>query len=108
MIQFAKPDMSSSEISRVDDTLKSGWLTHGPKVTEFAEAVAKSAGADKAVCFDSCTAAMEMSLRVLGVGPGDEVITTPFTYTATAEVIRNVGATIVFLRPGTRLLRDGL
>ena len=97
MIQFAKPDMSSSEISRVDDTLKSGWLTHGPKVTEFAEAVAKSAGADKAVCFDSCTAAMEMSLRVLGVGPGDEVITTPFTYTATAEVIRNVGATIVFL-----------
>lgn len=96
MIQFAKPDMSPSEITRVDDTLKSGWLTHGPKVREFANAVAKHVGADRAVCFDSCTAAMEMSLRVLGVGPGDEVITTPFTYTATAEVIRNVGATIVF------------
>lgn len=65
--------------------------------------IAAISGADHAVCYDSCTAAMEMSLRALGIGPGDEIITTPYTYSATAEVIRNVGAKIVFcdLKPGT-------
>lgn len=96
MIQFAKPDITSAEINNVETTLKSGWLTGGPKVADFSRAVAAHCGTDRAVCYDSCTAAMEMSLRALGIGPGDEVITTPYTYTATAEVIRNVGAKIVF------------
>lgn len=102
MIQFAKPDITSEEIGRVENTLKSGWLTGGPTVSAFAHKVACHSGADHAVCYDSCTAAMEMSLRALGIGPGDEVITTPYTYSATAEVIRNVGAKIVFcdLKPG--------
>ena len=86
MIQFAKPDITSTEILKVESTLKSGWLTSGPKVASFATEVAHHSGADHAVCYDSCTAAMEMSLRALGIGPGDEVITTPFTYSATAEV----------------------
>lgn len=103
MIQFAKPDITSEEIGRVENTLKSGWLTGGPTVSAFAYKVAYNSGADHAVCYDSCTAAMEMSLRALGIGPGDEVITTPYTYSATAEVIRNVGAKIVFcdLKPGS-------
>ena len=103
MIQFAKPDITSAEILKVESTLKSGWLTGGPKVSAFAMEVANQSGADHAVCYDSCTAAMEMSLRALGIGPGDEIITTPYTYSATAEVIRNVGAKIVFcdLKPGT-------
>ena len=103
MIQFAKPDITSAEILKVESTLKSGWLTGGPKVAAFAMEVANQSGTDHAVCYDSCTAAMEMSLRALGIGPGDDVITTPYTYSATAEVIRNVGAKIVFcdLKPGT-------
>lgn len=103
MIQFAKPDITGHEVRAVEATLLSGWLTGGPKVAEFAKKLAKFCDADRAVCFDSCTAALEMSLRALGVGPGDEVITTPYTYSATAEVIRNVGARIVFcdLKPGT-------
>lgn len=103
MIQFAKPDITSAEISRAESTLKSGWITSGPKAKEFASEIASACCADHAVCYDSCTAAMEMSLRALGIGPGDEVITTPYTYSATAEVIRNVGAKIVFcdLKPGT-------
>lgn len=103
MIQFAKPDITSAEILKVESTLKSGWLTGGPKVATFRMEIAAISGADHAVCYDSCTAAMEMSLRALGIGPGDEIITTPYTYSATAEVIRNVGAKIVFcdLKPGT-------
>lgn len=91
------------EALAVEETLKSGWLTGGPMVKRFAAAVVDRVCADHAVCFDSCTAALEMSLRILGIGPGDEVITTPYTYSATAEVIRNVGARLVFcdLKPGT-------
>ena len=103
MIPFAKPDITLNEIHRVESTLESGWLTSGPKRAEFTLEVIRHSGADCAVCYDSCTAAMEMSLRILGIGPGDEVITTPYTYSATAEVIRNVGAKTVFcdLKPGT-------
>ena len=96
MINFASPDMTFLEQKNASEVIRSHWLTAGPKVNEFAEAIRQYCGADHAVCYDSCTAAMEMSLRVLGVGPGDEVITTPYTYTATAEVIRNLGAKIVF------------
>ena len=70
MIQFAKPDITSAEILKVESTLKSGWLTGGPKVATFRMEIAAISGADHAVCYDSCTAAMEMSLRALGIGPG--------------------------------------
>lgn len=103
MIQFARPDITERDTAAAEATLLSGWLTGGPKVNEFSEKIATFCGADRAVCYDSCTAALEMSLRALGIGPGDEVITTPYTYSATAEVIRNVGARIVFcdLKAGT-------
>lgn len=110
MIRFARPDVTEAETAAAESTLMSGWLTAGPSVKKFASRVARKCGADHAVCFDSCTAALEMSLRVLGVGPGDEVITTPYTYSATAEVIRNVGAQIVFcdLKTGTFEMDYGL
>lgn len=96
-IKFATPDISSLEYEKVKDVMKSGWLTNGPVVREFEEKIAEKSNCGYAVAFDSCTAAMEMTLRVLGIGKGDEVITTPYTYSATAEVIRNVGAEIVFV-----------
>ena len=96
-IKFATPDVGWKEIDEICDTVESGWLTNGPKVREFERRIAEMSGCDRAVAFDSWTGAMEMTLRALGIGPGDEVITTPYTYSATAEVIRNVGATIVFV-----------
>ena len=96
-IRFATPDVSEQEIAAVKKVIKSRWLTKGPVVREFEKRIAEFSEVDRVVAFDSCTAAMEMALRVLGIGPGDEVITTPYTYTATAEVIRNVGAKIVFV-----------
>ncbi len=96
-IKFATPDLSGHEVSKVKKVINTRWITNGPTVHEFEKRIADFSGVDKAVAFDSCTGAMEMSLRVLGIGPGDEVITTPYTYTATAEVIRNVGAKIVFV-----------
>jgi len=103
MIPFAKPDITTQEATAAGKTLLSSWLTGGPVVNQFASKVAEFCSADRAVCYDSCTAALEMSLRALGIGKGDEVITSPYTYSATAEVIRNVGARIVFcdLKPGT-------
>lgn len=96
-IKFATPDITAQEIREVNDVIKSGWLTAGPVVHKFERRIARFSGASRAVAFDSCTGAMEMTLRVLGIGPGDEVITTPYTYSATAEVIRNVGAEIKFV-----------
>lgn len=96
MIQFAKPDISGSEAFAAKETLLGGMLTGGPVVPAFEKKIAEITGADHVVCYDSCTAALESALRILGIGPGDEVITTPFTYTATADVIRNVGASIIF------------
>lgn len=96
-IRFATPDISKAEIRSVNETIESRWITAGKKVEEFEAEVARKCLCKKAVAFDSCTAAMEMTLRILGIGPGDEVITTPYTYSATAEVIRNVGAKIVFV-----------
>lgn len=96
-IRFATPDISSLESLKVKDAINSRWLTTGEVVHEFERKVAELSGCHRAVAFDSCSGALEMSLRVLGIGPGDEVITTPFTYSATAEVIRNVGAKIVFV-----------
>ena len=96
-IRFATPDISRLETENIKKTVDTRWITAGPTAHRFEHRIAEMSGCDKAVCFDSCTGAMEMTLRALGIGPGDEVITTPYTYSATAEVIRNVGATIVFV-----------
>lgn len=96
-IRFATPDIGKKETENIRKTVDTRWITAGPTVHRFEHRIAEMSGCDKAVCFDSCTGAMEMTLRALGIGPGDEVITTPYTYSATAEVIRNVGATIVFV-----------
>lgn len=96
-IKFATPDIGRREIGRIGETVESRWITNGPKVREFEKRIAQMSGCDRAVAYDSCTGAMEMALRALGIEPGDEVITTPYTYSATAEVIRNVGAKIVFV-----------
>lgn len=96
-ISFYSPDLSVREVRDVSKVIGSRWITKGKKVSEFEQRIARNSGCTRAVAYDSCTGAMEMALRVLGIGPGDEVITTPYTYSATAEVIRNVGATIVFV-----------
>lgn len=95
-IRFANPDVGLLEKQIIESAIDTHQLTFGDYVRDFETKIAELSCCDKAVCFDSCTAALEMSLRVLGIGPGDEVITTPFTYSATAEVIRNTGAKIVF------------
>lgn len=96
-VKFYSPDLTAFESDAATNTIKSRWVANGPQVRRFEDRIAQMSGCQRAVALDSCTAAMEMALRVLGVGPGDEVITTPYTYSATAEVIRNVGAKIVFV-----------
>ena len=99
-IPFSPPDISEEEILEVVDTLKSGWITTGPKTKLFEEKIAEYCGTEKAVCLNSQTACAEMSLRILGIGPGDEVITSAYTYTASASVIYHVGATPVLVDIG--------
>jgi dTDP-4-amino-4,6-dideoxygalactose transaminase len=96
-IAFSPPDLTEEEIKEVIDTLKSGWITTGPKTKYLEKRIAEYVGVSKAVCLNSATAAMELTLRILGVGPGDEVITTAYTYTATASIIDHVGAKIVLV-----------
>lgn len=96
-IPFSPPDITDTEIEEVMKTLKSGWITTGPKTKEFERRIAEYVGTNKAVCLNSATAAMELTLRILGVGPGDEVITSAYTYTASASVIEHVGAKIVLV-----------
>ena len=96
-ISFSPPDISELEIKEVVDTLKSGWLTTGPKTKLFEEKIAEYTHTSKAVCLNSATAAMELTLRLLGIGDGDEVITSAYTYTASASVIHHVGAKIVLV-----------
>lgn len=96
-IPFSPPDMGEEEINEVIDTLKSGWITTGPKVKEFEKKIADYCHTSKAVCLNSATACMEMTLRLLGLGPGDEVITCAYTYTASCSVICHVGATPVLV-----------
>lgn len=102
-IPFSPPDMSEKEVQMVADALRSGWITTGPKTKEFEHKIAEYCHTDKAVCLNSATACMELILRVLGVGPGDEVIVPAYTYTATASVVCHVGATLVMVdvAPGT-------
>ncbi|MEM5005365.1 DegT/DnrJ/EryC1/StrS family aminotransferase [Priestia megaterium] len=96
-IPFSPPDITEAEIEEVVSALKSGWITTGPKTKEFEKRIAEYVGTNKAVCLNSATSAMELTLRILGVGPGDEVITSAYTYTATASVIDHVGAKIVLV-----------
>ena len=96
-IKFSPPDISQLEIDEVVDTLKSGWITTGPKTKLFEKQIAEFCHTAKAVCLNSQTAAQEMTLRVLGIGPGDEVIVPAYTYTATASVVNHVGAKIVMI-----------
>ena len=96
-ISFSPPDITDLEIEEVVRTMKSGWITTGPKTKEFESKISDYIGVDKAVCLNSATSAMELTLRILGVGPGDEVITSAYTYTSSASVIDHVGAKIVFV-----------
>ena len=96
-IPFSPPDMSEVEIQQVAEALRSGWITTGPKTKEFENLIALCCGTKKTVCLNSATACMEMILHVLGVGPGDEVITCAYTYTATASVTCHVGAKVVMV-----------
>ncbi len=96
-IPFSPPDISEAEIAEVADALRSGWITTGPKTKLLEKKVAEWVGTPKCVCLNSQTACAEVSLRILGVGSGDEVITTAYTYTASASVICHVGATVVMV-----------
>jgi dTDP-4-amino-4,6-dideoxygalactose transaminase len=91
-VPFATPSMSAREVEAVSAVLESGWLTTGPRVREFEAAVAGYTGARFAVALNSCTAALHLSLLAAGVGAGDEVITTPLTFCATANAIIHTGA----------------
>ncbi len=96
-IEFSPPDITQLEIDEVVDTLKSGWITTGPKTKRLEQELSAFTNTDKTVCLNSATAAMELTLRVLGVEEGDEVITCAYTYTASASVIHHVGAKIVLV-----------
>lgn len=96
-IPFSPPDMTEAEVAEVSDALRSGWITTGPRTKEFEHLIAMCCQTEKSVCLNSATAAMELVLRVLGVGLGDEVITSAYTYTATASVTCHVGAKVVMV-----------
>lgn len=96
-IEFSPPDITQLEIDEVVDTLRSGWITTGPKTKRLEQELSAFTNTDKTVCLNSATAAMELTLRVLGVEEGDEVITCAYTYTASASVIHHVGAKIVLV-----------
>ena len=96
-IPFSPPDISEEEINEVIDALKSGWITTGPKTKKLEKDLLEFTGTNIGVCLNSQTAAAEMTLRALGVGEGDEVITSAYTYTATASVVDHVGAKLVLV-----------
>ncbi|TSC96858.1 MAG: spore coat polysaccharide biosynthesis protein SpsC [Parcubacteria group bacterium Athens0714_26] len=96
-ILFGKPDIGNEEIEAVTKVLKSGWIGMGPKCIEFEKLFAEYVGSKYAVAVSSCTAALHLSLAALGIGPEDEVITTPFTFVATVNAIEHVGAKPVFV-----------
>ena len=96
-IPFSPPDISEEEVKMVAEALRSGWITTGPKTKEFERRIAEWCGTARAVCLNSATAAMEMALRLIGVGPEDEVIVPAYTYTATASVTQHVGCRLVMV-----------
>ena len=95
-LPFARPDIGEEEIAEVADSLRSGWLTSGPKTKQFEEAFASFVGAPHALAVNSGTAALHLALEAIGLCDGEYVITTPFTFTATAEVVRYIGAHPLF------------
>ena len=96
-IPFSPPDMSEAEAKMASEAILSGWITTGPKTKEFERQIAAYLGVDKVVCLNSATAAMEMALRLIGVGPEDEVIVPAYTYTASASVTQHVGCKLVLV-----------
>src|SRR5205807_6354273 len=97
-LPFARPDIGEEEIAEVIDAIRSGWVTTGPKTKRFESDFAQFLGGDvDAIAVNSATAGLHLALEALGVGPGDEVITTTHTFTATAEVARYLGAELVFV-----------
>ena len=100
-IQFSPPDISELEIQEVANALRSGWITTGPRTKKLEQEIADYVGTKRCVCLNSQTACAEMALHVLGVGPGDEVITTAYTYTASASVICHTGAKLVIVDTAT-------
>ncbi|HWC29161.1 MAG TPA: DegT/DnrJ/EryC1/StrS family aminotransferase, partial [Dehalococcoidia bacterium] len=94
-LPIAQPDLDEDDVAEVVDTLRSGWLVYGPKTQRLEREFAEMVGAEHAVGVNSCTAGLHLSLLAAGVGPGDEVITSPLTFAATANVILHVGATPV-------------
>lgn len=96
-VPFSPPDITEEEIAEVADTLRSGWITTGPKTKRFENEIAAYCHTAKAACLNSATACLELSLRILGIGAGDEVITSTYTYTASCSVICHVGATPVLV-----------
>ena len=97
VIPFSPPDISEAEINEVASALRSGWITTGPRVKELERRIADYIGVKKACCLNSQTACAEMALRILGIGEGDEVITSAYTYTATASVVCHVGAKLILV-----------
>ncbi len=96
-IPFSPPDIGEEEIEEVVKALRSGWITTGPRTKEFEKQIAEFCDVKRAVCLNSATACLEMSLRLLGIGAGDEVITSAYTYSASASVIAHVGAKVVLV-----------
>lgn len=96
-IPFSPPDVGEAEIEQVVEALRSGWITTGPKTKELERQVAQFCHTSRAVCLNSATAALELTLHQLGIGPGDEVITCAYTYTASASVVCHVGAKLVLV-----------
>ncbi len=97
IIKFSPPDISEDDIKSVVEVLKSGWITTGPKTKLFENKIAEYCGTKKAAALNSATACLELTLRLLGIGPGDEVITCAYTYTASCSVICHVGVTLVLV-----------
>lgn len=96
-IPFSPPYIKEEEIKNVIEVLKSGWITTGPKTKEFERRISDYCNTEKTVCLNSATACLEMTLRILGIGKGDEVITCAYTYTASASIIEHVGAKIILV-----------
>jgi dTDP-4-amino-4,6-dideoxygalactose transaminase len=103
-LPFALPDLDGSELDEIRDTLESGWMTTGPKTRRFEQEFASLVGAKIANAVNSCTAAMHLALEAIGVGPDDEVITSPYTFAATAAVVRYLGARPVMVDVDPRTL----
>ena len=99
-ISFSPPDITEEEIQAVAEALRSGWITTGPRTKEFEREIAEFCGSKRAACLNSATSCLETALRLLDIGPGDEVIVPAYTYTASASVVCHVGAKLVLIDVG--------